>query len=77
MLEGEIPLLILRKTIEEWKIEVYFENKVAKMKWGKEVIKYDYKVDEEGHIKMKLFENENRGCRGSEWKDNKDQWEKI
>ena len=41
------------------------------------MIKYDSKVDEGGHIKMKLFEKENRGWRESVWKDNKDQSDKI
>ena len=66
MLEGEIPLLIGRKTIEDWKMEMDFENKVAKMKWGNEVIKYDYKLDEGGHIKIKLSERENRVWKGNE-----------
>ena len=47
-------------------MEMNFENKVAKMKWGNEVIKYDYKLDEGGHIKIKLSERENRVWKGNE-----------
>ena len=32
MLDGEIPLLIGRKTIKDWKMEMDFEKKVARMK---------------------------------------------
>ena len=61
MLEGEIPLLIGRKTMEDWNTNLDFENTTVKIKWGNEMIQYDYIVDGVGHIKMKLFDKEKRG----------------
>ena len=43
MLEGEIPLLIGRKTMEDWNMKLDFENKDAKIRWGNEMIHYDIK----------------------------------
>ena len=77
MLEGEIPLLIEGKTMEDWNMKLDFENQVAKIRWGKEMIHYNYNVDEGGNIKMKLFEKEKRSWMSSDWRRNKDQWEKI
>ena len=44
MLEGEIPLLIGRKTMEDWNMKLDFENKVTKIKWGNEMIHYNYNM---------------------------------
>ena len=35
MLEGEIPLLIEGKTMEDWNMKLDFENQVAKIRWNK------------------------------------------
>ena len=45
MLEGEIPLLIGRKTMEAWNMKLDFENQVAKIRWCDEMIHYSYNVD--------------------------------
>ena len=73
-LEGEIPMLIGRKTIEDWNMKLDFENKI-KIRWGNEMI--HYKVDGRRHIKMKLFNKEERGWMGGDWRGNREQWEKI
>ena len=41
------------------------------------MIHYNYKVDERGHIKIKLSDKEKRSWMGRDWRRNIDQWEKI
>ena len=65
ILEGEIPLLIGRETMEDWNMKLDFKNQVAKIRWGNEMIHYSYNVGEGCSIKMKLFEKERRSWRGS------------
>ena len=60
ILEGEIPMLTGRKTMEDFIMKLDFENKVTKIRWGCEMIHYNYNMDEGGHIKMKLFDKEKR-----------------
>ena len=63
--------------MEDWNMKLEFENKIAKIKWGNEMIHYDYIVDGGGHIKMKLFDKEKRCWMGGNWKGKREQWEKI
>ena len=64
MLEGDVPLLIGRETMEEWKMKIDFDKQKASINEGKEVININYRVNEGGNIILNLFYTERKGWLG-------------
>ena len=58
MLDGNVPFLIGRKTID-WKIKMDFGRRVARIRVGTEVT-LEYEVDRGGYIILRLFEKKEK-----------------
>ena len=68
MLDGNVPFLIGRKTID-WKIKMDFGRRVARIRVGTEVT-LEYEVDRGGYIILRLFEKKEKAWLGEDWRMN-------
>ena len=66
MLDGDVPFLIGRKMIGDWKMKMEFGRRIARIRVGTEEVTLEYEVEREGHIILRLFEKKEKAWLGEE-----------